>query len=59
MAHQVAVQPSGSVFQLPGATPSAAALLEGFHLPYDCRNGACGSCKGKLVAAGEIDYGSE
>jgi CDP-4-dehydro-6-deoxyglucose reductase len=57
MAHQVTVQPSGNVFQVPeGDSILAAALNEGFHLPYGCRNGACGSCKGKLVA-GEIDYG--
>ncbi len=33
-----------------------AALREGFDLPYGCRNGACGSCKGKIVE-GEIDPG--
>src|SRR5262245_44857526 len=57
MARKVTVQPSGNVFDVPeGDTILAAALNEGFHLPYGCRNGACGSCKGKLVA-GEIDYG--
>jgi CDP-4-dehydro-6-deoxyglucose reductase len=57
MTHQVTVQPSGHVFQVPeGETVLAAALNEGFHLPYGCRNGACGSCKGKLVA-GRIDQG--
>ncbi len=57
MAHQVTVQPSGNVFTVPeGDTILAAALNEGFHLPYGCRNGACGSCKGKLIA-GAIDYG--
>jgi len=57
MAHRVTIQPSGNAFTVPeGDTILAAALSEGFHLPYGCRNGACGSCKGKLVA-GEIDYG--
>jgi len=57
MSHRVTVQPSGNVFEVPeGDTILAAALNEGFHLPYGCRNGACGSCKGKIVA-GEIDYG--
>jgi CDP-4-dehydro-6-deoxyglucose reductase len=57
MTHQVSVQPSGHVFQVPeGETVLAAALNEGFHLPYGCRNGACGSCKGKLLS-GEIDQG--
>ena len=57
MAHQVTVQPSGEVLQVPeGDTILAAALTEGFHLPYGCRNGACGSCKGKVLE-GQIDYG--
>ncbi|CAG1000966.1 partial CDP-4-dehydro-6-deoxyglucose reductase, E3, partial [Rhodocyclaceae bacterium] len=29
----------------------------GLHLPYGCRNGACGACKGKIVA-GEVDHGA-
>ncbi len=33
-----------------------AALREGFDLPYGCRNGACGSCKGKIVS-GKVDHG--
>lgn len=57
MTHRVTVQPSGHVFQVPeGETVLAAALNQGFHLPYGCRNGACGSCKGKLLA-GQIDQG--
>jgi CDP-4-dehydro-6-deoxyglucose reductase len=57
MSHQVTIQPSGNVFPVPeGDTILAAGLNAGFHLPYGCRNGACGSCKGKLVA-GSIDYG--
>ncbi len=27
-----------------------AALREGFHLPYSCRNGACGTCNGRIVS---------
>ena len=38
-------------------TVLAAALREGYTLAYGCRNGACGSCKGRLLE-GEIDYGS-
>ena len=34
----------------------AAALRQGVMLPYGCKNGACGSCKGKIVA-GSVDYG--
>jgi len=33
-----------------------AALHEGFPLPYGCRNGACGTCKGKIVQ-GTVDFG--
>ena len=45
------------MLQVPeGDTILAAALTEGFHLPYGCRNGACGSCKGKVLE-GQIDYG--
>jgi len=33
-----------------------AALDAGFVLPYGCRNGACGSCKGR-VQEGLIDHG--
>ena len=32
-----------------------AALRSGLVLPYGCRNGACGSCKGKLLS-GAIHY---
>jgi CDP-4-dehydro-6-deoxyglucose reductase len=57
MAHQVTVQPSGNAFPVPeGDTILAAALSAGFHLPYGCRNGACGSCKGK-IRDGRIDHG--
>jgi CDP-4-dehydro-6-deoxyglucose reductase len=58
MSFTVTIRPSGNRFTA-GAddTVLAAALREGFVLPYGCRNGACGSCKGRLLA-GEIDYGT-
>jgi CDP-4-dehydro-6-deoxyglucose reductase, E3 len=34
-----------------------AALAAGLVIPYGCRDGACGSCKGKLIE-GSIDYGT-
>lgn len=34
-----------------------AALKHGCNLPYSCRNGACGVCKGK-VTQGEVDHGN-
>jgi CDP-4-dehydro-6-deoxyglucose reductase len=39
-----------------GESILTAALRQNFVLPYGCRNGACGSCKGKILA-GEVDYG--
>jgi len=57
MPRKVTLSPSGNAFEVPeGDAILAAALNAGFHLPYGCRNGACGSCKGRLLA-GEIDYG--
>ncbi|MGH8726435.1 MAG: CDP-6-deoxy-delta-3,4-glucoseen reductase, partial [Burkholderiales bacterium] len=55
--HKVTVQPGGQQFEVPeGETVLAAALRQGVMLPYGCKNGACGSCKGKIVS-GAIDYG--
>ncbi len=57
MPHQITLEPSGHVFTVEdGETILNAALREGFALPYGCRNGACGSCKGKILK-GEVDYG--
>jgi len=54
----VTLQPSGHTFEVnPGEAILAAALRQGFVLPYGCRNGACGSCKGKILE-GSVDYGS-
>ena len=50
MSYQVTIQPSGHQFTVnEDETILAAALREGFSLPYGCRNGACGSCKGKVL----------
>ena len=55
--HTVTLQPSGLQFQVEdGEAVLAAALRQGFVLPYGCKNGVCGSCKGKIVA-GTVDYG--
>jgi CDP-4-dehydro-6-deoxyglucose reductase len=55
--HSVTIQPSGHQFQVEdGEAVLAAALRQGFVLPYGCKNGACGSCKGKILS-GSVDYG--
>jgi CDP-4-dehydro-6-deoxyglucose reductase, E3 len=58
MAFQITVQPSGRQFVCEeGETVLAAAIRSGVGLPYGCKNGACSSCKGKLVA-GRITHGA-
>jgi CDP-4-dehydro-6-deoxyglucose reductase len=55
--HRVTLQPSGLQFDVEQSeSVLAAALRQGYVLPYGCKNGACGSCKGKLVE-GQLDYG--
>jgi len=58
MSHQITVQPGGRQFVAePGETILDAALRHGLTLPYGCRDGACGSCKGKVLA-GRVDHGN-
>jgi CDP-4-dehydro-6-deoxyglucose reductase len=58
MPYQITIQPSGHVLSAQsGETVLQAALREGFPLPYGCRNGACGTCKGKIIQ-GTVDFGS-
>lgn len=55
--YKITLTPSGNTFQVAkDETVLEAALRQGIGLPYGCRNGACGSCKGTIVA-GEFDYG--
>jgi CDP-4-dehydro-6-deoxyglucose reductase len=54
---KVKIQPSGHQFDVAeGESVLSAALRQELVLPYGCRNGACGTCKGKIVE-GEVDYG--
>jgi CDP-4-dehydro-6-deoxyglucose reductase len=55
---QITLTPSGNTFRVAGdETILDAALRQGIGLPYGCRNGACGSCKGSIIS-GDFDYGS-
>ena len=57
MTFQVSVTPSGRQFDCEAdETLLAAAMRAGVTLPYGCKNGACGSCKGKVVS-GDIELG--
>ncbi len=57
MPHQITITPSGHSFVCnEGDTVLAAAMDADLMLPYGCRNGACGTCKGKIVE-GHVDYG--
>jgi CDP-4-dehydro-6-deoxyglucose reductase len=54
----VTLKPSGNTFKVAAdETILDAALRQGIGLPYGCRNGACGSCKGTLLS-GDFDYGN-
>ncbi len=57
MTNQVRIQPSDHVYQVAeGDTILTGAIDAGFNLPYGCRNGACGACKGKVLE-GFVDHG--
>ena len=55
---QVSIRNTGHTFDAQAdESILAAALNAGLVLPYGCRDGACGSCKGRLVE-GKVDYGT-
>ena len=55
--HRITIERSQHQFDVePGNTLLRAALDAGINLPYGCRNGACGACKGRVVS-GKIDRG--
>ena len=57
MSFQVTVQPSGRQFSCDeGEAILTAAIRAGVGLPYGCKNGACSSCKGKLLS-GSVTHG--
>jgi CDP-4-dehydro-6-deoxyglucose reductase len=57
MSFTVTVRPSNKTFTCAaGQSVLEAAMQAGIILPYGCKNGACGSCKGKVLQ-GMVDHG--
>ncbi|WP_028456319.1 CDP-6-deoxy-delta-3,4-glucoseen reductase [Chitinilyticum litopenaei] len=51
MSKQLTIEPSGQQIDVrEGETILDAAMRSGFNMPYGCKNGACGACKGKLLS---------
>jgi CDP-4-dehydro-6-deoxyglucose reductase len=51
MPHRISIQPNNRVFTAAGdRTVLDAALAAGLSLPFGCRSGFCGVCKGKVVS---------
>jgi len=58
MSFNIIIRPSGHIFPVEEhETILDAALKQGLTLPYSCRDGVCGMCKGKIVE-GRVDYGN-
>ncbi len=58
MNFTVTLQPSGRTFDVQRDEPLlAAAIRQGVGLPYGCRDGACGSCKSRLLQ-GRVIHGA-
>jgi CDP-4-dehydro-6-deoxyglucose reductase len=57
MTFNITIKPSNHSFpQETGETILDAGLKHGYVLPYGCRNGVCGACKGKVLQ-GSVDHG--
>ena len=57
MSYQVTLKTSGKQFTVnQDETVLEAALRQNINLPYGCKNGACGSCKGKVLE-GQVTHG--
>ncbi len=57
MSFKATILPSEHVFPVDkDETILEAALEHGFTLPYSCRDGACGACKGKVLQ-GSVNHG--
>jgi len=57
MTFNITIKPSNHSFPTEaGETILDAGLEHGYVLPYGCRNGVCGACKGKVLQ-GAVDHG--
>ena len=57
MSFKTTIQPSNHTFPIDAnETILEAALEHGYTLPFSCRDGACGVCKGKVLE-GSVDHG--
>jgi len=57
MTYRLRIEPSGHEMDCDAdETILEAALRHGFNIPFSCRNGACGACKGRILE-GRVDYG--
>lgn len=55
-SYRVTISSSGASFEVRlGESVLNAALRQGVMLPYSCKNGTCGSCKGR-IETGEVHY---
>ena len=57
MTFEITIKPSDHRYPCAAdETILTAAMRADLLLPYGCRNGACGTCKGRILA-GDVDYG--
>lgn len=57
MAFNITIKPRDHTFRAEaGETILEAGLRQGHSLPYGCRGGECGACKGRVLQ-GAVDYG--
>jgi len=58
MPFNITIKPSNHSFSAEAdETILEAGLRHGYIMPYSCRDGVCGACKGKILK-GEVDYGN-